>query len=222
METLEQTEHPKVKKKREALRGYSLSQISDFNIKTYAFTGEYKAIFGTPGVRSIYLLQGGAKSGKSTFSIRFAQYLTQFGKVGYFSTEEDPKTDITFRQRFEANIVTGEGIVTDKVRCYGTTNIAKIDKTINTGGFRFIFIDSIQACQLTHKAFVAMREKYKRRDHFWILVSQLGPITDYKHLVTAIMEVNKGKLTVASRNVKATKGAAFTGGEQTLFSGLTQ
>jgi len=198
-------------KRKKVIRGYSPAQVREMTVEKYEFTDKYERIFGKPGVRSIYLLQGGAKSGKSTFSICFAEYLSQWGRVFYVSAEEDVRGD-TFQERIISNNINSE-----KIRCYHITNIETIDAKVKTGGFRFVFIDSIQACNLTYEQFIEMHEKYRKRKIFWVLVSQVGVnVTKFKHLVTAIMEVDKGKLTVASRNVKAGKYSAMSN-EQTLF-----
>ena len=70
------------------MRTQSPLEIAERTVETYAFDGEWKLLFGEPDIRFSTLIQGEAKSGKSTYAAKFAQYCAQFGRVLYISAEE--------------------------------------------------------------------------------------------------------------------------------------
>lgn len=53
-----------------------------------AFDGEWLRSFGKPELRGSWLIYGDSGSGKTTFNLRLAKYLTRFGRVGYNTIEQ--------------------------------------------------------------------------------------------------------------------------------------
>ena len=71
------------------MRTQSPLEMSERTVETYPFTGEWQKLFEEPDIRFSTLIQGEAKSGKSTYAAKFAQYLGEhFGRVLYISAEE--------------------------------------------------------------------------------------------------------------------------------------
>lgn len=68
----------------------SLSSRNLFSkvFKLLQFEGIWKMVMGEPEDNGIWLIYGKEKHGKTFFSIKFADYLTQFGKVEFISAEE--------------------------------------------------------------------------------------------------------------------------------------
>lgn len=180
------------------MRTVSPVQITERTVETYPFTDEWKLLFDEPDIRFSTLIRGEAKSGKSTYAARFAQYCSRFGRVLYVSAEERLNSK-TLQNRLKLCEVTSP-----KVRFIHTKCIDTIEKVIRTGGFRFVIIDSIQHVQMTYDEFEAMRTKFKRRKLSWHLIMQMGQnITKWKHEVDVLVEVREGRAFVKGRYSKA-------------------
>ena len=197
------------------MRTWSPKDIAERNIETFPFDGDWQRLFGTPGIRFSVLIRGEAKSGKSTFCAKFAQYLSGFGRVLYVSAEE--RTDSrTLQQR-----IISSGVTSPKVRFVHLRDIKRIEGQIRTGGYRFVFIDSIQHVKMTCDDWMEMREVFRRRKLSWFLVSQMGQdVTKYRHEVDVLVYVKDGRATVHGRLNKATSIQIFNY-QPDLFGGKT-
>lgn len=56
--------------------------------KHFCFEGVWEDCFGNPDVNGAWLIYGKEKNGKTTFSLKLAEYLSTFGKTLYVSAEE--------------------------------------------------------------------------------------------------------------------------------------
>ncbi len=194
------------------MRTVSPLTISERNIETYPFTGDWHKILGEPDIRFSSLIRGEAKSGKSTYCAKFAQMCSQFGRVLYVSAEERLNSK-TLQNRLELCNVTSP-----KVRFIHTKNIEDIEKTVQTGGFRFVIIDSIQHVDMSYHEFEALRTKFKRRKLSWHLIMQMGvSIKKWKHEVDVLVEVRDGKAFVHGRYSAANSMNIFKSKSPTLF-----
>ncbi|MEL3904435.1 MAG: hypothetical protein P1P63_04920 [Treponemataceae bacterium] len=173
--------------------------IVERNIEVYPFTGDWQKILGEPDIRFSTLIRGEAKSGKSTYAAKFAQYVSQFGRALYVSAEERLNSK-TLQNRLKYC-----GVTSEKVRFIHTKNIDQIERTIQTGGFRFVIIDSVQHVQMSYLDFEALRTKFKRRKLSWHLIMQMGEnITKWKHEVDVLIDIKQGRAQVHGRYNAAT------------------
>jgi len=69
-------------------RAKSISNIYSKKFKVFDFDGLWLKAMGKPEADGIWLVYGPEKNGKTWFSIKLAEYLSQFGKVLYISAEE--------------------------------------------------------------------------------------------------------------------------------------
>lgn len=197
------------------MKTLSPSQISERIVETYPFEGDWQKVLGEPDIRFSTMIRGEAKSGKSTYAATFAQYISQFGRVLYVSAEERLYSK-TLQQRIKQC-----GVTSEKVRFVHTKNITEIEKLIQTGGYRFVIIDSIQHVQMTYNEFEAMRFKFRRRKLSWHLIMQMGEnITKWKHEVDVLIELKQGRAQAhgrynAASSIEILKPA---NGQQTLFN----
>ncbi|MDL2289773.1 DNA repair protein RadA [Paludibacteraceae bacterium OttesenSCG-928-F17] len=170
-------------------------QITAREVETYPFTGDWQKLFGEPDIRFSTLIRGEAKSGKSTYSAKFSQYIGEnFGRVLYVSAEE------RLNSKSLQNRLQHCGVTSERVRFIHTKNIDDIRATIKTGGYRFVIIDSVQHVQMKYTDFEALRTEFKRRKISWHLVMQMGEnITKWRHEVDAIIDVKKGIASVHGR-----------------------
>lgn len=76
------------------MRTISLTNLYDKKFETFDFNGDWQKVFGTPETNGIWLVYGAEKQGKTWFSLKLAEYLSQFKKTLYVSAEEG--TGMTF------------------------------------------------------------------------------------------------------------------------------
>ncbi|CAD0004412.1 MULTISPECIES: ATP-binding protein [Flavobacterium] len=69
-------------------RAYSVSNVLSKKFNPLEFTGEWKNTLGTPDKAFSAIIFGGSGQGKTEAAIKFAKYLTNFGKVAYDSLEQ--------------------------------------------------------------------------------------------------------------------------------------
>ena len=169
-------------------------QITARTVETYPFEGEWLRLFDEPDIRFSTLVRGEAKSGKSTYMAKFAQYASRFGRVLYVSAEERLNSK-TLQSRLKLC-----GVTSEKVRFIHTRNIPDIEHAIKNGGYRFVIIDSIQHVQMTYNDFEALRTRFRRRKLSRRLVMQMGEnITKWKHEVDVLVDVKQGVAHVHGR-----------------------
>lgn len=196
------------------MRTLSPKQIQERTVETYPFEGDWQKILGEPDIRFSTLIRGEAKSGKSTYAFKFAQYCSQFGKVLYVSAEERLNSK-TLQNRLQYC-----GVTSEKVRFVHIKSVEQIDAKVRTGGYRFVIIDSVQHVAMSYEQFEEMRHKYKRRKLSWHLIMQMGvSITKWKHEVDVLVEVRHGFAQVHGRYNSANRMQVLTTGnhQQKLF-----
>lgn len=196
------------------MRTWSPNDILERNIDVYPFEGDWNKLLGEPDNRFSSLIRGRAKSGKSTYSMKFAQHVAQWGRVLYVSAEERINSK-TLQQR-----LLSAGVNHPNVRIVHTKDIADIDRLVQTGGYRFAIIDSVQHVAMSYEEFEAMRQKYKRRKLSWHLVMQKGvSIVKWEHEVDVIVEVRDRFAYAHGRYGKADRMQVLSreGAQRSLF-----
>jgi adenosyl cobinamide kinase/adenosyl cobinamide phosphate guanylyltransferase len=177
------------------MRTQSPLEIAERTVETYPFEGEWKLLFGEPDIRFSTLIQGEAKSGKSTYAAKFAQYIGEnFGRALYISAEERLNSK-TLQNRLKLCNVTSTN-----VRFIHCKNIEEIEACIKSGKFRFVIMDSVQHVQMTYNQFEAMRHRFKKRKLSWHLIMQMGvDVTKWKHEVDVLVMVKNGRAYIKGR-----------------------
>lgn len=110
-----------------------------------AFNGEWEDFLGQPEKNFYMILSAQPGYGKSTLALKFANYLaTHFGKTIYFTNEENPSR---IRRKLE--------FLGDKMAKFDINFTAKspaeINRMVQAGGYKFVFIDSAQNCGMNYK-----------------------------------------------------------------------
>lgn len=192
------------------MRTQSPQEIALRTVETYAFEGEWKQLFDEPDIRFSTLIQGEAKSGKSTYCALFAQYLAHnFGRVLYISAEERLNSK-TLQSRLRLCNVTS-----NNVRFIHEKSYDAIKKQIKNGKYRFVFFDSVQHIQMTYQQFEDLRHEFKRRKLSYHLVMQMGvDITKWKHEVDALVMVKHGRAYIKGRFNQANSMQVLSGSNQ--------
>lgn len=69
-------------------RAYSVSNVLSKKFNPLEFSGEWETTLGKPDKAFSAIIYGNTTNGKTEFAIKFAKYLTNFGKVAYDSLEQ--------------------------------------------------------------------------------------------------------------------------------------
>ena len=69
-------------------RAYSNANVRSKRFKVAAFDGAWRDSIGMPVLSGAWLIYGGSGSGKTSFCLKLAKYLSQFGRVLYNSLEQ--------------------------------------------------------------------------------------------------------------------------------------
>ena len=176
------------------MRTFSPLDVTSCTVKTHPFTGDWHRLFEEPDVRFSTIVRGEAKSGKSTYAYKFAQYVSQFGRILYVSAEENIKS-ATVQNRLRYC-----GVVSEKIRFIYTKNVDNLDTLLKTGGYRFVIVDSVQSLGMNFETFKHLKDKYRKRMLSWHLVMQMGVnITQWKHEVDCLVSLQRGIASVDGR-----------------------
>lgn len=197
------------------MKTLSAKQITERAVETYPFTDEWKRLFDEPDIRFSTLVRGKAKQGKSTYCMKFAQYASQFGRVLYVSAEERLNSK-TLQNRLDQC-----GVTSEKVRFIHTKKLSEVERVIQTGGYRFVIIDSVQHIKLKYEDFERLRVHFRRRKLSWHLIMQMGEnITKWEHEVDVLVEVKGGRAYTHGRYKAADSMEIFKSinNQMTLFS----
>ena len=181
-------------KNKKVLSGEELAKL---NIPKYNFHKRYQDFFGRPTKNFSAIVHGLPKSGKSTFCISFAGYLSEHqGKVLYIAAEEGHSGTIQdILRRTPQN--------TDRVNFADLRTFKEIDRELNSGSYRFVFIDSLSKAKIAPEQLEALRKKYKDVAFIGVLQStKAGSFKgsqEYAHDVDIVVNVVDGIATQNGR-----------------------
>lgn len=133
---------PPTSKGRSALGKVEMMPMKDVlnaTTKILKFEGEWLEFLGEPEPNFFMNLSGQPGFGKSTFCIKFGNYLAKhFGNVAYFTNEENAP-------RVKRKLQMVEEKLADNYDCYFNVNTYEIARQLfSMGKYSFIFIDSVQ------------------------------------------------------------------------------
>lgn len=147
-------------------RAYSVSNVLNKKFHPLAFAGEWERSLGRPDKSFSAIVWGASSSGKTEFAIRFAKYLTNFGRVAYNSLEQG--LSATMQDTIERNYMSeceGRFMLLDREPLPELIKRMKAHKAPN-----FLFIDSVQYTQITKQQYYEMKElmQKKRKGIVWV------------------------------------------------------
>jgi hypothetical protein len=166
--------------------GHSVSaaQFVGSTFSTLLFTGKWKNLIGLPSEHFKLMIYGKAGSGKSTFSLKLADYLAQLGKsVLYVAGEE--KFGYTLHEKIvRLNISSPNLYLNDKL----PTDLSKYD---------VVFIDSVNTLSLTPED---LEKLPKSKAYVWIFQctkeGNYRGSQEFEHNADSVIEINDMKATV--------------------------
>ena len=122
------------------------SELAKREYKELPFTGQYLKLLAKPAEGFKMMISAEPGTGKSYFSLQFAKYLTQFGRVLYATSEEYGTATLAKKLK--------EILVPDTVDISGTV------KGLDLSPYKFIFMDSINDMDLSLDEFKALKQAH--------------------------------------------------------------
>ena len=134
-------------------RGLSVKEVLELKHESFDFEGDWEDAFDRPERTGVWFIWGNSGNGKSTFALKLAKYLTNFGKVAYNSMEEGKsKTIKKAFQRVGMQDVQGRLIlINEDIEVL----IRRMRKQRSPD---IVFIDSIQYTGLTAKRYFELKK----------------------------------------------------------------
>lgn len=149
-------------------RAYSVSNVLSKKFNPLGFTGEWESSIGKPDKAFSALIWGGTTNGKTEAAIKFAKYLTNFGKVAYDSLEQG--LSATIQQALIRNHMDTLGnsfMLLDREPF--DELIIRMSKPKSPD---FLFIDSVQYTRITKAQYYQLKELMIKKGKGIIWISQ--------------------------------------------------
>ena len=183
---------------------FSNNNIVETKHKTMAFTGKWLDSFGEPPVSGSWIIYGTSGSGKTSFALKMAKYLTFFDRVLYWSLEQGNSK--TFQSAWKREKMADCG--TDIMVADEETSFEMIEKTMKQRkGRGILIIDSLTPLKgqsFNIVAYERFRKRMKDKLLIWVSHERNGipdtNVGDYiMKLADLKMRVEGFKVTTNSR-----------------------
>jgi hypothetical protein len=179
---------------------FNVKTIREKRFDTIHLDNTYGKLMGDPESKFIAMFYGPSGSGKSVFTLKFANiYANTVGKVLYNSHEE--KVNQTIQER-----IIKFNIHSPKLYFGNALKFDEMVHKIERNHYRLVIIDSVQYMALTYEQLKDLRHTFAKRKLALIMVSfgtGLGnPTSSFKdHLHASDVKgyFHNGKLTMISR-----------------------
>jgi hypothetical protein len=112
------------------------SELSGMSFELYKLDGRFGKFLGDIAKNTFITCFGQPGSGKSTFFVQMADYLTKYGMLIYVTPEEGVSP--TFQQKLNRL-----GVDNDQIHITAHTSLKEIRKALRDYNYKFCFIDSI-------------------------------------------------------------------------------
>lgn len=149
-------------------RAYSVSNVLSKKFNPLDFTGEWEASLGKPDKAFSAIIFGNTTNGKTEAAIKFAKYLTNFGKVAFDSLEQGMSA--TIQQALMRNHMESCGnsfMLLDREPF--DELIIRMSKPKSPD---FLFIDSVQYTRITKVQYYQLKELMLKKGKGIIWISQ--------------------------------------------------
>lgn len=140
------------------MKAYSVKNVYDARFNCLEFDGIWERAVGKPEISGTWAIAGYMKSGKTTFAMMLAKYLTRFDRVYYNPVEEGFSRSIQMAyQRVDMLEASGKLILKKEPI---DDMIERLSKHKSP---RFAFIDSIQFAELTKSKYKEIKEAFSNK-----------------------------------------------------------
>lgn len=191
------------------MRAIGVSELINRKFDVFEFDGPWKSSFGYPEKNFSAIVYGASGNGKTDFCIKFAKYLTQFGRVYYNSFEEGiSKTlqDAVIRNKLEevaGKIVFGNRETFKEM-------MARLKKRNSP---KIVFVDSRDFINLTTAQYKQMRKAFPKKAFIIVCWESNGkPKSEHGKAIEYMVDI---KIRVA--NFKARPRCRFGGNQDFII-----
>jgi hypothetical protein len=149
-------------------RAYSVSNVLSKKFNPLAFSGEWEETLGKPDKAFSAIIYGNTTNGKTEAAIKFAKYLTNFGKVAYDSLEQG--LSATIQQaliRNHMDTLDNSFMLLDREPF--DELLIRMSKPKSPD---FLFIDSVQYTRITKAQYYQLKELMLKKGKGIIWISQ--------------------------------------------------
>ena len=140
------------------MRAIGVKAFIEKSFHTFEFEGEWKESFGEPEKNFKMILYGGSGEGKTEFTVRFAKYLTNFGKVSYVSPEQGISKSLQ-----DAIVRNNMDEVAGKVMFLSGGTFQELLAYIKKSRSKVVIIDSLDYMKLTVEQFKILIKTFPKK-----------------------------------------------------------
>lgn len=149
-------------------RAYSVSNVVSKKFYELEFEGEWLKTLGKPDKSFSAIIYGGTSNGKTEAAIKFAKYLTNFGKVDYDSLEQG--LSATMKSALIRNHMES---CNNTFRLLDRMPFEKlIERFSKKKSADFLFVDSVQYTRITKAQYYQLKELMLEKGKGIIWISQ--------------------------------------------------
>ena len=156
-------------------RAMSVSELYAKKRKLLPFEGEWERHIGKPEPFRTWLVWGDSSNGKTTYILKLAKYISQFGKVLYNSMEEGDSESM--KKAFKR---VGMEEVKRRVMLLDNESMAELEQRLaKPKAPKIVIVDTVQYSEITFNEYKRLKEKFP--SVLWIYVShEDGKLPDGK------------------------------------------
>ncbi len=165
----------------------SADDIIKLKFRTIELRGKWRSLIGRPSHNFHIVIHGPGKSGRTTFALKFANHLKEFGAVVFFAVYE--KISLSIQKKLIDNNISGIDLSRAK-------NLMEIDYVISKGNYDFVFIDNAPHAHIMVDDIDEMRTRYQKTS--FITIFQVSEddnpqlIETFKQRSDVFIRIDKG------------------------------
>lgn len=133
----------------------NMRQFQKMKFKGLEFTGKWRMSFGLPSQGFRMLIKGAPKNGKTEFCTQLAMYMTDFGKVFYFSKEQGASKSLYACFQRNNAFKNRKLILGDK-----SIEFVRLLEILKTNRIKTLFLDSVNYLNLTENQYKILDEQF--------------------------------------------------------------
>lgn len=139
-------------------RAITVDALVNKKRKVLPFDGAWLALTGNPELTGSWTIWGGSSSGKTSFSMQLATYLTRFDRVAYNSLEEGDSLSLAL-----AAERAGASQVSRRLMIISEPMEELIERLKKHKSPNIVVIDSLQYTQLTLAKYIELKRKFPKK-----------------------------------------------------------